>query len=35
MKDWKATARNWNRNEKQTKEGTKEKLRRLLGEEDE
>lgn len=35
MKDWKATARNWNRKEAQTKEGTKEKLRRLLGEEDE
>ena len=37
MKDWKATARNWNRrnNSKKPKEGTKEKLRRILGEEDE
>lgn len=37
MKDWKATVRNWNRrnNNKKPKEGTKEKLRRILGEEDE
>lgn len=37
MKDWKATVRNWNRrnNSKKPKEGTKEKLRRILGEEDE
>jgi len=30
MKDWKAAARNWNRNEKQPKEGTREKLERIL-----
>lgn len=30
MKDWKAAARNWNRNQKQTKEGTREKLERIL-----
>ena len=30
MKDWKAAARNWNRNQKQPKEGTREKLERIL-----